>query len=575
MKKTFILPLLIVFLLTFTAKAEIRTWTSAAGNHTIEAEFAKISEDGKIVTLRDPAGKETNVAVERLSKTDQEHLQKRTGKEIVVAKLPFKDIFEAARSGTVEDVKSFVEKGVDVNIKNANGSTPLHLAALADSLPVVKYLIETYKNQVRKEQLARLKQELAILPQEVAELLQERRNAEQKEEEAWEKLISMADRLEAENDPAEIRVLKRLCDELVREVRRLRSERMKFIQLQADRQLRLEQVKMWLEQDPVQVQMKYELAIELAVEMTERKLGYINSKNNNNTTALHSAARAASLEVVEYLIGEGADPNLRTNHGETPLHHAARYSTFSVLRYLVSNGAVPFALNVKGERPIHLVKSDHARLFLRIAEDTARKEMDVYIARIRNLLKELDNARARVENCMQEIAGKSTELDSLYADRRRMQNVGIDTEKIDIVTYDTANIGGRSIKIRVVDRTPFDEEIANLEEERRICTEKLLPAYKTEVLIAHKKYREEAIRQFAYVKNGGLLGRPEEDIRLWFNEDTGYLYSPMNSPTTRPGNHSRASSVVNEKVHRFRCEISGQIATFRVRNGRVTQFEER
>ena len=39
----------------------------------------------------------------------------------------FANIFEAAKSGSVEDVKYFVEEqGVSVKAKNDNGSTPLH-----------------------------------------------------------------------------------------------------------------------------------------------------------------------------------------------------------------------------------------------------------------------------------------------------------------------------------------------------------------------------------------------------------------------------------------------------------------
>jgi len=55
----------------------------------------------------------------------------------------FKDIFDAMKSGTVEDVQYFIEKqGVDVNTANENGATLLHLAAGAcGDLEIVKYLI--------------------------------------------------------------------------------------------------------------------------------------------------------------------------------------------------------------------------------------------------------------------------------------------------------------------------------------------------------------------------------------------------------------------------------------------------
>ena len=54
-----------------------------------------------------------------------------------------RDIFEAAGSGSVEDVKHFVEeRGVDVNtICHSWGQTPLHLAGMKNTLEVVQYLV--------------------------------------------------------------------------------------------------------------------------------------------------------------------------------------------------------------------------------------------------------------------------------------------------------------------------------------------------------------------------------------------------------------------------------------------------
>jgi len=55
----------------------------------------------------------------------------------------YKDFFDAAKKGTVEDVRYFVEsKGVDVNVKNGWDSTPLHYAAKYNpDVEVLKYLI--------------------------------------------------------------------------------------------------------------------------------------------------------------------------------------------------------------------------------------------------------------------------------------------------------------------------------------------------------------------------------------------------------------------------------------------------
>jgi len=67
--------------------------------------------------------------------------------------MSYADIFYAAQSGTVEDVKYFIEKkGVNVNTKRSDttslflGETPLHTAAYYGNVEVVKYLISKGAN---------------------------------------------------------------------------------------------------------------------------------------------------------------------------------------------------------------------------------------------------------------------------------------------------------------------------------------------------------------------------------------------------------------------------------------------
>jgi S1-C subfamily serine protease len=52
------------------ARAEMRTWTSAAGNHTAEAEFVELKDDGAVV-LKTKAGKTIEVPLSKLSAADQ------------------------------------------------------------------------------------------------------------------------------------------------------------------------------------------------------------------------------------------------------------------------------------------------------------------------------------------------------------------------------------------------------------------------------------------------------------------------------------------------------------------------
>ena len=61
----------------------------------------------------------------------------------------YKDIFEAAQKGSVDDVRFFIEQGVDVNVKDDEiGATPLHKAAERKniSIKILEYLIEQGAN---------------------------------------------------------------------------------------------------------------------------------------------------------------------------------------------------------------------------------------------------------------------------------------------------------------------------------------------------------------------------------------------------------------------------------------------
>jgi len=77
-------------------------------------------------------------------------------------------------------------------------------------------------------------------------------------------------------------------------------------------------------------------------------------------TLLHLAARNPSVEVLQYLVSQGADVNAKNNKGDTPLHCAAIYNpSVEVLQYLVSQGADVNAKNKYGGTPLYNAASNH------------------------------------------------------------------------------------------------------------------------------------------------------------------------------------------------------------------------
>ena len=69
-------------------------------------------------------------------------------------------------------------------------------------------------------------------------------------------------------------------------------------------------------------------------------------------TALHDAAYYNRKEVVELLIGKGADVNMKREGGWTPFHDAARYGCKEIVELLIAHGADVNAKDKDGDTPL-------------------------------------------------------------------------------------------------------------------------------------------------------------------------------------------------------------------------------
>jgi serpin B len=86
----------------------------------------------------------------------------------------------------------------------------------------------------------------------------------------------------------------------------------------------------------------HDAAIEGHKEIVELLIGKganIEAKNSYGETALYCAAEANHKEIVELLIDKGADVNARDTYGKTPLEQAAGWGYDGVVRALITGGA--------------------------------------------------------------------------------------------------------------------------------------------------------------------------------------------------------------------------------------------
>ena len=107
-----------------------------------------------------------------------------------------------------------------------------------------------------------------------------------------------------------------------------------------------------------------------------------NLKNNDGWTSLHFAvtylAKDNRLAIVELLLRNGADPNVKNSFGYTPLDLASKHSPLEVVKFLIENGAVPVNNETK------IIKLELENEALRKDVSVLQKEM----GDIKNLLKE-------------------------------------------------------------------------------------------------------------------------------------------------------------------------------------------
>ena len=75
------------------------------------------------------------------------------------------------------------------------------------------------------------------------------------------------------------------------------------------------------------------------------------NSSRRRTTTLHNAAWRGDLELVRFLVENGADIDAKDVDGETPLHWAARQGHLAVVQYLVEQRADVNATNDHGTTP--------------------------------------------------------------------------------------------------------------------------------------------------------------------------------------------------------------------------------
>ena len=102
----------------------------------------------------------------------------------------------------------------------------------------------------------------------------------------------------------------------------------------------------------------------------------INGSNGLKSTPLHLAARGGNVEVVKYLLEQGANLQGLDNNKATPLITAAESGKVEIVKLLLEKGADPNAKNVVGRTGLHVTNNvEVARLLVQAGAKVTETEM--------------------------------------------------------------------------------------------------------------------------------------------------------------------------------------------------------
>ena len=220
-------------------------------------------------------------------------------------------MWKAARSGDFKRIQSLISNGADVNSKNGDGFTPLHVAAVRNRRAVVKLLIDHGADVNTKAEDGR------TLLHHVAR-------------------------------EGHVNIVKLLLDSGSDLSAKDNAKRTP-----------LNCALRWR---------KYDVAELLVTGGAD-----VNTKDGTGITPLHYASSSGNGDIIKLLISRGSDVNAKRTNGETPLHYASRAGHLNASELLIANSADIDAKQEDGLTPLHMsAREGHtniAQLLLTLGAD--------------------------------------------------------------------------------------------------------------------------------------------------------------------------------------------------------------
>ena len=284
-----------------------------------------------------------------------------------------------ARIGDINELIRHINQGDDVNMKNNENETPLHVSSSNGHLQIVQFLVEhgANINSINKSQetplsLSSANGHLPIVEYLISHGADFKDGINKESYLHWsarngylnivENLINKGEDIYQKNQNGEIPVeLAKIHKQglVIQFLERIHRQSEKAFEASKKGDI---QTIFDLNKDGFSINTRFNgrLLIHLSSEnghlsvveyLVNQKVD-INSKDNNNWTPLHYAAKNGHLSVVEYLVNQKADINSKEDNNWTPLHYAAKNGHLSVVEYLLHQGA-DFRDRINGQSYLH------------------------------------------------------------------------------------------------------------------------------------------------------------------------------------------------------------------------------
>ena len=309
------------------ASAAVAALDSASASAAVALDSAAVVDGAEVGSAVELAG--ASVAVAKVA-TDESLTPEEARAELESNGIAFTGaaFLSAARSGHLATVKLFVQAGMSLEtVDDDLGWTALHKAAYASRLEVVKYLVGAGANiEARDEDGYTVLMNAAGIANNVSvvRFLVE----------------SGADVFAVGSDGKTARSLAgTVGNTAVADYLNSLENAGEFVQAAADGDL-----------------IRVRLFVEWGIDKEDKALVNVGG-NSRERTALHAAARNGHLEIVQYLVGQGASVSSTDAAGATPLHAAVESGNLEIVRLLVSKGANVNAKDSSGETPLHYAAS--------------------------------------------------------------------------------------------------------------------------------------------------------------------------------------------------------------------------